>query len=72
MTEADDTESGYKLIVNPDAAWTQKTRLKAQLEKELQRWETIINAIGEARGWGNNPRWDLVIEAGIKVLLSER
>ena len=44
--------------------------VKKSLEKTLQNYEHLITKIGEAKGCGGNPRYDLILDEGIRAYLS--
>jgi hypothetical protein len=57
-----------KLIIHPECDWDETGRNR--LEKDLQNYEHLITQLGEARGWGGNPRYDLILDEGIRAYLS--
>jgi hypothetical protein len=59
-----DATPPYKLIVNEESS--KDNSLKNSYETELKNLEFAVTELGKARGWGGNPRWDLVIEKGLE------
>ncbi len=62
----------YELILNPDKDYSNDSDLKYQFEKNLMNYEYAAKLIGKAKGWGGNPRWDLIIEKGLEALINEK
>ena len=62
----------YKLILNSDKDYSNEPVLKENFEKKLMNYEYVANLIGKAKGWGGNPRWDLIIEKGLETLINEK
>ena len=62
----------YNLIIHPDYLRDLKDSPESKKisEGNLEKLENIVVAIGEARRWGGNPRYDLILEEGIKAYLS--
>ncbi|NCN87009.1 hypothetical protein GW932_04185 [archaeon] len=65
-------EPTYKLILNPDRDYSNNAELKDNFEKNLLNYEYVAKLIGKAKGWGGNPRWDLIIEKGLESLINEK
>lgn len=62
----------YKLILNLEESYSKNPELKEIHEKKLMNYEYAANLIGKAKGWGGNPRWDLIIEKGLEALIKEK
>ena len=56
--------------MNPDKSYEINPELEEIFKKELGKFETLVTELGESRGWGGNPRWDLIIKEGIRAYLS--
>jgi hypothetical protein len=57
----------YKLVVDPEY----RGDFKEKYEKDVEMMNFALAAIGKAKGFGNNPRWDLLFERGLKALLEK-
>lgn len=62
----------FKLTLDPSRNSPDNNSLEAARQKPLDNLTYAVTLIGEAKGWGGNPRWDLVIEAGLKALVNEK
>ncbi len=62
------SKPSFVLVVNPDLP--DKTDAdKEVIERfklELEKMNFALERLGEAKGWGGNPRWDLIFEYGFK------
>ena len=58
----------YKLIVNEEY-YGKDNFLKESREQELKNYQFVVESLGKSRGWGGNPRWDLIIEKGLEYYL---
>jgi len=63
-------EPVFKLVINP--SFKDEHNLSETYKKQLQNMEYALTKLGEAKGWGGNPRWDLLFEEGFKALVNEK
>ena len=62
------TRKIYRLNLDPESVGSEYEKI---CEEDIAKMNFALEAIGAAKGWGNNPRWDLLFEAGLKQLLNE-
>ncbi|MCX6795764.1 MAG: hypothetical protein NT165_03525 [Candidatus Falkowbacteria bacterium] len=62
-------EPPYVLIINPHRQ--KDEALNTIREEKLSNMNFALTELGKAKGWGQNPRWDLLFEAGFKALVNE-
>ena len=60
----------FKLVINPE--YKDEHNLCQTHEEQLRNMTFALTQLGEAKGWGGNPRWDLLFEAGFNALVNEK
>ena len=53
----------YKLVIDPECT----SRYKEKYESDIEKMNYTLEVIGRAKGFDDNPRWDLFFEAGLKA-----
>ena len=65
-----DAKPPYDLVLNKHYSKGDNQELHEMKKQELNKLESTVISLGKARGWGGNPRYDLILEEGLRAYLS--